>query len=142
MPASSGAVRGYQSKVKIIVGVDPAAVTTEIVGITDFEFPDQTRGNLDATHLSSPGDTEEYIPDMKPAPTWALSHHYVPGSEMDLALAGVAASLEDFILEITAVGADPVQYAAYLNGYRPTAISPKGIMMATSTFTVKAKIVA
>ena len=142
MPASSGAVRGYLSTVKIIVGVEASAVTTPIVGITDFEFPDQTRGNIDATHLGSPGDTEEFIPDMKPAPTWALSHHYVPDSDMDVALTGVAESLEDFILEITANGADPVQYVAYLNGYRPTAISPKGIMMATSTFTVKAKIVA
>ena len=142
MPASSGAVRGYQSTVKIIVGVEASAVTTPIVGITDFEFPDQTRGNLDATHLGSPGDTEEYIPDMKPAPTWALSHHYVPDSAMDVALSGVRDSMEDFILEITAVGADPVQYVAYCNGYRPTAISPKGIMMATSTFTVKAKIEA
>lgn len=140
MPASSGAVRGYQSTVKIIVGEDPDEVTTQILGITEFEFPDQTRPNIDATHLNSPGDTEEHIPDMKVAPTWALNHHYVPGSDMDVALSAVEASLEDFILEITAVGADPVQYAAYLNGYRPTGISPKGIMMATSTFTVKAKI--
>jgi hypothetical protein len=139
MSASSGAVRGYGSTVKILVGATP--VETAILGISTFDFPDQTRPNIDATHLGSPNDTEETIPDMKPVVTWALDHHYVPDSDMDVALAAVLASGDDFVLECTAVGAAPKQYAAYLSGYNPTGISPKGIMMAKSTFVVKAEIV-
>jgi hypothetical protein len=140
MAASSGAVRGYGSTVKIKVGETP--VVTSIVGIGEFEFPDQTRDNLDATCLTSPNDTEEAIQDMKKVAVWALSHHYVPKSDMDVALSALEASGETFILEIKAIGADPVEYVVYLNGYVPTGISPKGIMMAKSTFTVQAKIAA
>ena len=139
--SSSGAVRGYGSTVKTIVG-DPA-VTTDIVGLVDFEFPDQTPGNIDVTHHGSPGDTEEMIRDMKPAATWALNHHYVPDSDMDVALSALAESGETFILEITAKNAPAVQFKAYLNSYRPTGIAPKGsVMLAVSTFTVMAKVVA
>ncbi|WP_299145981.1 phage tail tube protein [uncultured Tateyamaria sp.] len=140
--SSSGAVRGYGSTVKIIVGGDPG-VTTDIVGVGDFEFPDQTPGNIDVTHHGSPGDTEEMIRDMKTAATWALNHHYVPGSDMDAALSAVADSGETFILEITAKDAPPVQFTSYLNSYRPTGIAPKGsVMMAVSTFTVMAQVTA
>jgi len=141
MPASSGAVRGYGSTVRIGVGETPT--WTAIVGIQDLEFPDQTPDSIDVTHLTSPGDTEEMVRDMKKAVSWPLTHHYVPGSAMDTALAAVEASGEDFILEIKANGADAVEYAAYLSSYRPTTIQPKGsVMQAISTFVVKAKVVA
>lgn len=141
MAASSGAVRGYGSTVKIIVG-SGSPVTTSIVGVEEFEFPDQTPDNEDVTHLTSPGDTEEAIRGMKKVAVWALNHHYVPDSDMDVALAAVDASGEDFVLELKAAGATAVQYAAYLNSYRPTGISPRGKMMAVSTFTIKAVVEA
>jgi hypothetical protein len=141
MPSSSGAVRGYGATVKIKVG-DPEVVTS-IVGMDTFDFPDQTPDNIDVTHLTSPGDTEEFIRDIKKAPVWPLTHHYVPGSAMDTALVAVDSSAELFILEIQAPGADPVEYAAFLNSYRPTNIAAKGgVMMAVSTFTVMGKVVA
>ena len=138
--SSSGAVRGYGATVKIKVG-DPEVVTS-IVGIETFDFPDQTPDNIDVTHLGSPNDTEEFIPDMKKAPVWPLSHHYVPGSAMDVALKGVAGTGEVFVLEIGAPEADPVEYVAFLNSYRPTNIAAKGgVMLAISTFTVMGVIV-
>lgn len=141
MPASSGAVRGYDAEVNIKVG-DPEVVT-EIVGIDTFDFPDQTPDNIDVSHLKSPNDTEEFVRDMKKAPSWALTHHYVPGSDMDTALAGVEDTGEHFILEITVPGATAVEYAAYLSSYRPTNITAKGgVMLAISTFTVMGKVAA
>ena len=140
MAVSSGAVRGIGSMVRIGVGVTPT--WTEILGVESYEFPDQTPDNEDATHLSSPNDTEEAIRGMKKVASWPLEHHYVPGSGMDTALAAVADSGEDLILELTAGSAAPVEYAAYVNSYRPSTVGPKGKMMATTTFTVKAEIVA
>lgn len=139
MAASSGAVRGYGSTVRIGVGVTPT--WTAITGVEEFEFPDQTPDNEDATHLGSPNDTEESIRGMKKVATWALNHHYVPGSAMDTALAAAEASGADLLLELTAVGADAVEYAAYISSYRPTGINPRGKMMAVTTFAVKAKVV-
>lgn len=140
MAASSGAVRGYGSTVRIGVGVTPT--WTKLVGVEEFEFPDQTPDNEDVTHLESPNDTEETIRGMKKAATWALNVHYVPGNATDVALAAVEASGEHFLLELTAVGADAVEYAAYLNSWRPTGINAKSKMMAVATFTVLAKVVA
>jgi hypothetical protein len=140
MPSSSGAKRGYSATVKIKVG--SPEVTTSITGIENFDFPDQTPDNIDVTHLTSPEDTEEFIPDMKKAPTWPLTHHYVPGSPMDVALSAVEGG-EIFILALQVPGADEVEYAAYLNSYRPTGIAAKGsVMMAISTFTVMGKVAA
>ncbi|TYB83941.1 phage tail tube protein [Oceaniovalibus sp. ACAM 378] len=140
MAASSGAVRGYGSTVRVGVGETP--VWTKLVGVEEYEFPDQTPDNEEVTHLESPNDTEEFIRGMKKAPTWALNMHYAPGSESDIALTALEASGADYLLELTAVGADPVEYAAYLNSWRPIGINAKGKMMAVATMTVKAKVVA
>lgn len=138
MSASSGALRGYGSTVRI--GRGEPAVWTKIVGVEEFDFPDQTPDNEDVTHLESPGDTEESIRGMKKAANWSINHHYVPGSEIDQLLSAVDDTGEHFLLELTAVGADAVTYAAYMNSYRPTGINPKGKMMAESTMTVMAKV--
>lgn len=141
MPSSSGAVRGHGATVKVKIG-DPLE-TTSIVGIETFDFPDQTPDNIDVTHLLSPGDTEEFIPDMKKAAVWPLTHHYVPDSDMDDALSAVDGTGEYFVLELKAPGADAVEYVVFLNSYRPTNIAAKGgVMTAISTFTVMGKIAA
>ena len=61
---------------------------------------------------------------------------------MDVALSAVAGTGVYFVLEITAIGADPVEYAVFLNSYRPTNIAAKGgVMMAVSTFTVMGVVI-
>ncbi|WP_428924993.1 phage tail tube protein [Marinibacterium sp. SX1] len=140
MTASSGAVRGYGSTVRIGVGETPT--WTKLVGVEEFEFPDQTPENIDTTWLESPDDTMEAIRGMKQVASWSLDIQYVPGSDTDVALSAVEASEEMFLLELTARGAAAVTYAAYLNSWRPTGISAVNKMMANATFTVMAKVEA
>lgn len=140
MSASSGAVRGYGSTVRVGVGATPD--WTKLVGVEEFEFPDQTPDNEDVTHLESPNDTEEMIRGMKKAATWSLNVQYVPGNETDTVLSDLETSGDHFLLELTAVGADAVEYAAYVNSWRPTGINAKSKMMAVVTMTVLAKVVA
>lgn len=139
MAASSGAVRGYGSTVRVGVGATPE--WTVLSGVEEFEFPDQTPDNEDATHLGSPNDTEEAIRGMKKVAVWPLNLHYVPGLPTDVVLTGLDATEEDFILELTPVGATPRQFACFLNSWRPTGIGPRGKMMAVATITVKGELV-
>ena len=131
-------MRGIWFLFRIGTGNSPTWV--KLVGVEEFDFPDQTPDNEDVTHLESPGDTEEAILGMKKAVTWSLNLHYVPGSTTDTALSGVEATRETFLLGLKAVGATEVQFSAYLNSYRPTGINAKGKMMAVATFTVLAKV--
>ena len=140
MAASSGVTRGYGSTVRAGVGEVPD--WTKLVGIEEFDFPDQTPDDIDVTHLESPGDTEESINGMKKAVDWDLNLQYAPNSDTDVLLTGLVASGEDFLLEIKAVGATARKWAAYVKSYRPTGINPKGKMMAVAKIRVKAEVVA
>lgn len=141
MSASSGAVRDNGSTVRIGVGADPV-VWTNIPGIDEVDFPDQTRPNLDVTHLESPGDTEETIRGMKPVAEWSKTMHYVEGSDADVALVALDASGDTFIMEFKPGAGAARQYSAYVNGYVPSGINPKGVMMAKLTVTIQAEIVS
>lgn len=138
--SSSGAVRGYGSTVRIGRGETP--VWTKLTGVEEFEFPDQTPDDVPTTHLESPNDTEEAIPGMRKLAAWSIGLHYVPGNDTDVLLADLEDTGEDVILEITAVGATAVQYAAYVKSWRPTGIKANDKMMAQLSMTVKAKVVA
>ncbi|WP_376872381.1 phage tail tube protein [Albirhodobacter sp. R86504] len=139
MSASSGVTRGYGSTVRIGVGETPT--WTKLVGVEEFDFPDQTPDDIDTTHLESPGDTEESINGMKKAVDWDLAIQYAPGSATDVLLTGLMVSGEDFLLEIKAVGATERTWAAYVKSYRPTGINAKSKMMATAKIRVKAEVI-
>lgn len=140
--SSSGAIRGTGATVRVGVGSTPDWTT--IPGIESFDFPDQTRGELDATHLGSPNDTEEAIPGMRPVATWSVDMHHVPGSAAETLLTGLEASGEAMQLGLKAGGpvATEQAFAGYVKGYIPKGIGPKGLMMATLSVVVQAKIVA
>lgn len=139
MTASSGAVRGYGSIVEIIQGVNEPV---KLVGVEEFDFPDQTPDDIPTTHLESPGDTEEAIPGMNKLAPWQISLPYVPGGAIDTLLATLAGSHEDVILRLTPVGATASNYAAYVKSWRPTGIKANDKMMGQLSMTVKAKVVA
>ncbi|MDF1801724.1 phage tail tube protein [Thalassovita sp.] len=138
--SSSGAVRGYGSTVRIGRGETPA--WTKLTGVEEFDFPDQTPDDVPVTHLESPSDTEEGIPGMKKLAAWSLNMHYVPGNASDVLLMALADTREAVLLELTAVGAGAVQYAAYVKSWRPTGIKGTDKMMAELSMTVMAKVVA
>lgn len=140
--SSSGAIRGKGSTVRVGTG-DPVD-WLNIPGIESFDFPDQTRGELDATHLGSPNDTEEAIPGMRPVATWSVDMHHVPGSPAEVLLKGLEDSGEPMQLGLKAGGPVAVEeaFGGYVKGYIPKGIGPKGIMMATFSVVVQAKIVA
>ncbi len=140
MAASSGVTRGYGSTVRAGVGEVPTFTT--IVGVEEFDMPDQTPDDIDVTHLNSPGDTEESIPGMKKAVDWDLNIQYAPGSDTDVLLTSLRVSGEDFLLEIKAVGAEARTWAAYVKNYRATGINAKGKMMSVAKIRVKAEVVA
>lgn len=139
MPATE-AVRGYGSTVEIGVG-DPA-VFTKLLGVEEFEFPDQTPDLVDATHLESPNDTEESIAGMKKQADWSVQIQYAPGGATDTLLEGLADTGETVQLKLTPNGGSASTYAAYVRSWRPTQINAKDKMMATLTMTVMAKVVA
>lgn len=138
--SSSGAVRGTGSSVRVGVG-DPVTWTT-LAGIETFDFPDQTRPELDTTHLGSPNDTEEAIPGMRPVATWTVDLHHVPGSATETVLSGLESSGEPFQLGLKAGGAAATEriFAGYVKGYIPKGIGPKNIQMATLSVVVQAEI--
>ena len=139
MPVSSGAVRGHGSTVEI--GVDTENLV-KIAGVEEFDFPDQTPDDIPATHLESPGDTEEAIPGMNKLGAWQVTAPYVPGGAVDTHLTDLAASHAYVLLRLTAVGAAAVTYAAYVKNWCPTGIKSNDKMMAELSVTVMAKVVA
>lgn len=139
MTVSSGAVRGHGSFVRIGRGATPA--WTKLVGVEEFDFPDQVPDDIDTTHLESPGDTEEAIPGMNKMAAWQVNTQYVPGNDTDVLLSDLADSKEHVILELNVVGAAaPKQFVAYVKGWRPTGIKSKDKMMAQLSMTVMAKV--
>ncbi|CUH66814.1 hypothetical protein TG4357_02655 [Thalassovita gelatinovora] len=139
MPVSSGAVRGHGSFIRIGRGETPA--WTKLVGVEEFDFPDQTPDDIDVTHLESPGDTEEVMPGMNKASSWKINVHHVPGGDTETLLADLAETKEHIILEINVVGAAVAkQFVAYVNSYRPTGIKSKDKMMAEVSLAVMAKV--
>lgn len=138
--SSSGAIRGAGSTVRVGVG-DPVAWTT-LAGIESFDFPDQTRPELDTTHLGSPNDTEEAIPGMRPVAVWSVDLHHVPGSPTEVLLAGLENTGEPLQLGLKAGGAAATEkvFAGYVKGYIPKGIGPKNIQMATLSVIVQAQI--
>ncbi|MFV1527597.1 hypothetical protein [Phaeobacter sp. JH209A] len=138
--SSSGAIRGAGSTVRVGVG-DPVAWTT-LAGIESFDFPDQPRPELDTTHLGSPNDTEEAIPGMRPVAVWSVDLHHVPGSPTEVVLTGLEASGEPMQLGLKEGGpiATEKVFASYVKGYTPKGLGPKGVMMATLSVVVLAKI--
>ena len=138
--SSSGAIRGVGSTVRVGVG-DPV-VWTVLAGIETFDFPDQTRPELDVTHLGSPNDTEEAIPGMRPVAVWSVDLHHVPGSPTETLLAGLENTGEPMQLGLKAGGSSATEqaFAGYVKGYIPKGIGPKGVQMATLSVIVQAKI--
>lgn len=137
--ASSGAVRGTGSTVRAGAG-DPVVWTT-LLGVEQFDFPDQSPSELDATHLGSPNDTEEAIPGMKPISVWSVDLHYVPDSDTDTLLTSLESSRDLMQLGLKAGSADEVVFGGYVKSYVPKGIGPKGKMMATLSVVVMATII-
>ena len=138
--SSSGAVRGTGATVRVGVG-DPVTWIT-LAGIETFDFPDQTRSELDTTHLGSPNDTEEAIPGMRPVAVWSVDLHHVPGSPTEVALSGLENTGEPMQLGLKAGGAAATEkvFAGYVKGYIPKGIGPKNVQMATFSVIVQAQI--
>ncbi|AUR01976.1 MULTISPECIES: phage tail tube protein [Phaeobacter] len=138
--SSSGAIRGKGSSVRVGVG-DPVA-WTKLAGIESFDFPDQSRPELDVTHLDSPNDTEEAIPGMRPVAVWTVDMHHVEGSATEVLLSGLEDTGEPMQLELKTGGAaaTPKVFAGYVKGYTPKGIGPKGVQMAALSILIQAKI--
>lgn len=137
------AVRGYGSTVEIGVGETP--VYTKLIGVEEFEFPDQTPDTVDATHLESPNDTGEGIMGMRPLADWSVQVQYKPGNATDTLLEGLAyaegGTGEEVLLRLKAVGGTAVEYVAKVKSWRVSTITAPGKMMATLTMIVMARIV-
>lgn len=138
-----GALRGYKAFIRIGVGLTPT--WTEVIGVPEFDIPDQTPSDVDVTHLTSPNDTEEAINGMKPMTTWTAQAFYIPNNDTDTALKAVVASGEIVQIEFNLPQSNGTTfvhstYAARIKNWRPVGINPKGEIRADITATVMAQV--
>lgn len=143
--ASSGAIRGYKGFVRIGRGATPT--WTKLVGVPSFTTPEQVRPDIDATHLESPGDTEEAIPGMKPLASWTLEMDHVPGSDSEVLLRDLADTGETVQIELnwpddnTYTTFDKEVYAGYVKAYTIT-VDGRQKLTASIPFTIMGTVSA
>jgi hypothetical protein len=137
--ASTGVAIGHGSVIRIGVGATPTWTT--LSGCGDFSFPDQPRADVDVTAMDSPNETEEFIPGLRSGADWTVNKQYVPEDAEDVLLAGLEATGEIVLLEITPKGATvPLQWLGYIKSWTPT-IPVKDAMMGALMLRINNKVV-
>ena len=133
----SAADIGYLTRFKIGNGGSPE-VFTAVAEVTTLTPPSQVFGEIQTTHLSTPGATHTYRPTLADPGEVALTLNYIPGGTEDAAIRALFdRSTRNF--EIEYPNGARVQFSGFARNFEPQAVELEGLLTANVTIRVSGK---
>lgn len=132
--AATAVTIGYGSKFSLGNGASPEVFTdlAEVVSITP---PSDQLDIIDATHMTSPNATREFILGLNDPGECSFEMNFIPGSAADLAIQAVRTARVPLNCRVTYPNLVKWTFRAILTGYEPAdPVDDK--MTATVTFKV------
>ncbi len=115
----------------------------ELVEVTECTFPSDETGEVEATHLKSPGRRKEYVAGLIDGGDVTVTLNYVPGSATDLLLTaakevGTTRSVRFVIPDDSGTGAADwnIVTHGFVKKYAPDRMSPGDKITATATIRI------
>lgn len=131
--AATEASIGYGSLFDI--SRDSGATWLTLGEVFDITPPSAAVDVIDATHMSSPNRTREFIAGLTDPGDASFSQNFVPGSAADVTIRAIRATGERVICRITYPNATVWKFDGFLTGYNP-AVPTDDKMTAEVTFKV------
>lgn len=131
--AATEASIGYGSLFDI--SRDSGATWLTLGEVFDITPPSAAVDVIDATHMSSPNRTREFIAGLTDPGDASFSQNFVPGSAADVTIRAIRLSGERVICRITYPNATVWKFDGFLTGYNP-AVPTDDKMTAEVTFKV------
>ena len=133
----SAADIGYLTRFKIGNGGSPE-VFTAVAEVTTLTPPSQVFGEIQTTHLSTPGATHTYRPTLADPGEVAMTLNYIPGGTEDAAIRALFdRSTRNF--EIEYPNGARVQFSGFARNFEPQAVELEGLLTANVTIRVSGK---
>ncbi|MGF7161286.1 hypothetical protein FHS85_002921 [Rhodoligotrophos appendicifer] len=131
---------GYGSTFAIGDGGSPE-VFTALAEVYDITPPSDTLDVIDATHMTSPNATREFILGLSDPGECSFEMNFIPGSDADAAIQAVKVARQRVNCRITFPNNVTWTFSGILTGYEP-AVPTEDKMTATVTFKVTGSYVA
>ncbi|WP_439150832.1 phage tail tube protein [Sulfitobacter sp.] len=137
--AVANAIIGYGTTFAFGDGADPE-VFTVLAEVTDITAPSDSVDIIEATHMSSPDRTKEFVAGLNDPGECSFDIHFIPGAGDDTVIQALRNAGTKNNYQITWPNGRTWTFAAILTGYAPTA-PVNDRMTATVTFKVTSSYV-
>lgn len=131
--AATEAIIGYGSL--FAISTDDGTTFTDLAEVYDITPPSDSVDVIDATHMTSPNATREFIIGLNDPGECSFEMNFIPGSTADAAIQSVRTARERVSCRITFPNDVTWTFAGILTGYEPAAPTDDK-MTATVTFKV------
>lgn len=130
----SAADIGYQSRFKLGNGATPT-VYTSIAEVVSFTPPSIVFGEVQTTHLNTPGAMHTYRPTLADPGEVPATINYIPGGTEDAAIRAMFdRSIRPF--EIEYPNGARVQFKGFARNFEPSEVELEGLLQASFTVRV------
>jgi len=129
---ATAAQTGYGATLGIGNGATPP-VYTVVAEVTALKGLKQSRDQIEATHLLSPGGYKEFIGGMKDFAALTAAINYVPGGAAETALLAAFGTQANKPYQITFPGGGTWSFSGVMTEYAPGDLDPNKKMEASVT---------